>query len=128
MLIICFNSKNSLILVFKGQFFLSFIIKFLKRRNNNYFINFNGDDPFNLSIIDISTKSLIKSLKEYNLVLIWSKNFKKIKALKISKKLILPFGYDKIITSYNSKKIEKVIFYGTWDKHRENFLEQNKAE
>ena len=56
MLIICFNCKNSLIFVFKGQFFLAFIIKYLKNRNNHYFINFNGDDPFNFSIIDISTK------------------------------------------------------------------------
>ncbi len=131
MLIICYNSKNSLILVFKGQFFLSFIIKFLKRRNNNYFINFNGDDPFNLSIIDISTKSLIKSLKEYNLVLIWSKRIlKKIKARKISKNIeYLPFGYDKIINLYNSKKNrKKIIFYGTWDKHRENFLNKIRLD
>ena len=117
MLIICFNYKNSLCL---EKLVLMFL--FLKRRNNNYFINFNGDDPFNLSIIDISTKSLIKSLKEYNLVLIWSKKIlKKIKGRKISKKIeYLPFGYDKIITSYNPKKNR--IFYGTWDKHRENFL------
>ncbi len=131
MLIICFNSKNSLILVFKGQFFLSFIIKFLKSRNNHYFINFNGDDPFNLSIIDISTKSLIKSLGEYNLVLIWSKRIlKKIKTQKISNKIeYLPFGYDKMITSFNSKKNRKrVIFYGSWDKYRENFLNKIKLD
>lgn len=129
MLIICFNTKNCLVLVFKGQFFSSFIIKYLKKKNNHYFINFNGDDPFNFSIIDISTKYLIKSLKEYNLVLIWSKRIlKKIKAQKISNKIeYLPFGYDKMITSFNSKKIRKrVIFYGSWDKHRENFLNKIK--
>lgn len=129
MLIICFNCKNSLIFVFKGQFFLAFIIKYLKKRNNHYFINFNGDDPFNFSIIDISTKSLIKSLKEYNLVLIWSKRIlKKIKAQKISNKIeYLPFAYDKMIKPYNSKNTRKrVLFYGSWDKDRENFLNNIK--
>ena len=131
MLIICLNYKNSLIIVFKGQFFLAFIIRYLKDRNNHYFINFNGDDPFNFSIIDISTKSLIKSLKEYNLVLIWSKKIlKKIKAKKISNNIeYLPFGYDKMVKSFNSKKNrKKVLFYGSWDKKREKFLNKIKLD
>ena len=131
MLIICLNYKNSLIIVFKGQFFLASIIRYLKDRNNHYFINFNGDDPFNFSIIDISTKSLIKSLKEYNLVLIWSKKIlKKIKAKKISNNIeYLPFGYDKMIKSFNSKKNrKKVLFYGSWDKKREKFLNKIKLD
>ena len=131
MLIICLRYKNSLIIVFKGQFFLSYIIRYLKNRNNHYFINFNGDDPFNFSIIDISTKSLIKSLKEYNLVLIWSKKIlKKIKAKKISNKVeYLPFAYDKMVNSFNYRKNrKKVLFYGSWDKHREKFLNKIKLD
>lgn len=126
---ICISLKNRIILIFKGQFFLSYVINYLKKRKKHYFVNINGDDPFNFSIIDISTKNLINSLPSYDLIFIWSKRIlKKLKNLTISGKIkYLPFAYDVMIEkiSKNNKR-EKIIFYGSWDLERENFLNKIK--
>ena len=131
LLIICLRSKNKIIIIFKGQFFLGFIINYLKNKNKHFFVNINGDDPFNFSLIDISTKNLIRSLSSYDLVFTWSKNIlRSIKGLKLECKIeYLPFAYDEIVKNFAKRiKREKVIFYGSWDLNREKFLNELKND
>ncbi len=110
-----------LAIVFNGYYMNKKIIEFIKKEISHKVVNVQTDNIF------FKKNTLLKHINTFDRVYIWSKNLRKeiLKKciIKKSKVLFLPFGYDQ---SHNLvKKIvinDKILFYGAWDKKRENFL------
>ena len=124
------KSKFDYIIVFKGmQLSYSFLKNLKKIQNKTKFINIYTDNPFNLSSKTNSNLNVIRTIKLYDYFCIsfnrtLNKRLKKFGAKKI---VFLPFGKDivknNITKLVNEKKIiNKINFVGSFDKHREKFL------
>lgn len=125
-----FKKKYDLIILFKGAYVDESFLNFLKKKFvKSFIININTDNPFYDS--NLQNRRIIRSIKFYDYYFTWSKSIQKkiifSKFLKPQKVKYLPFGYD---DKYRKKeyllkrKINKVLFYGSWDMQREKILKE----
>ena len=111
-----------LVIVFNGYDLYKKTIKNIKLKSLNTTINIQTDNIF------FKKNILTNNLKLFDKIYIWSKSIKKkiCQELKIKKNKIyfLPFAYDQFL----SKNLRlrgvnnKILFYGSWDKNRENLI------
>ena len=97
------------------------IIEYIKKEKSKKIINIQTDNIF------FKKNVLLKDINFFDRIYIWSKYIKKemVQKCKInsSKILFLPFGYDQFCNLNKKIKInDKILFYGAWDRNRENFL------
>ena len=111
-----------LVIVFNGYDFYGGTIRNIKKKSINTTVNIQTDNIF------IKKNILKKNLKLFDKIYVWSKNIQKKlnKDFKIKKEKIyfLPFGFDQFLSN-NLKKRDinnKILFYGSWDKERENLI------
>ncbi len=113
-----------IIIVFNGYHFDKKIISLLKKRAQKSLINIQTDNIF------IKKNILKLNIKMFDRIYVWSKSIQnKInKKLKIKKNKIcfLPFGFDQtLLKTIKRQNISKsILFYGSWDKNREELLNQ----
>ena len=112
-----------LTIVFNGYFMNRQIIEFLKKEKSKKIINIQTDNIF------FKKNVLLKDINFFDRIYIWSKYIRKeiIQKFKINrnKVLLLPFGYDQFYNLNKKIKInDKILFYGAWDRNRENFLKK----
>ncbi len=92
-------------------------------KNNNkkiYFINILSDNPF-WNLDNQNKKDIKKILTLFDKVFSWSKDIIKIYKKKNIK--YLPFAFSNKYKNILGKKIiEKVLFFGSWDKERESII------
>ena len=118
--------KNSydIVIVFNGYYLFKKTINILKKKSKISLINIQTDNIF-------EKKNILKNnLKFFDKVYVWSLQLKKKirqhKNIKPKSILLLPFGFDQFLIKKNNEldKIEKILFYGSWDKKREYLLNQ----
>ena len=113
-----------LILVFNGYHLDRKTIECIKKKSAGTIANIQTDNIF------LKKNILKKNLDYFDKIFVWSKvlQHKINKKYKIKKKKIyfLPFGFDQfLIKNKNYKNIKnQILFYGSWDKDRENSLKQ----
>ncbi len=113
--------KYDCVIIFNGyQIDYSTLTK-LKKKASKSFINIQTDNIFEKKNI------IIKNLNFFDRVYVWSKHIKnkiiKKKIVNKNKIIFLPFGFDQnIIKNFKKKINNKILFYGSWDKNRENIL------
>lgn len=117
------HDKNvyDMIIIFNGYHLSKKIILELKNRAKSSLINIQTDNIF------LKKNIIITNLIFFDKIYVWSKKLKtKIASnLKINKKKIfyLPFGYDQFLSNKQNNNLNnKILFYGSWDKNRENNL------
>ena len=118
------SDKNSydIIIIFNGYYLFKKTIDILKKRSRISLINIQTDNIFEKKNI------LKKNLLLFDKIYVWSsqlkKKIKQYKNLKSNKIFLLPFGFDQFLIKKNitSNKIDKILFYGSWDKKREYLL------
>ena len=110
------------IIVFNGYFLYKKTIDLLKKRSRISLINIQTDNIFEKKNI------LKKNLIFFDKIYVWSSQIKKkinlYQNTKTNKIFLLPFGFDQFLIKKNLKidKIDKILFYGSWDKKREYLL------
>lgn len=111
-----------LVIVFNGYYLFEKTILNLKKKSKLSLINIQTDNIFKKKNI------LLKKIKIFDKIYVWSKKLKKEIQYKtaINKKKIfyLPFGYDQFLfkKKLRTKKLDKILFYGSWDLKREELL------
>lgn len=131
------NSKKDfdLIIIFKGLYLNKKLLRNLKTKYKNaLIINIFPDDPFRLKNKNISNIDFFKTINEFDVFCIWSIKLKKKleKKFKNVKIIYLPFAYDNLhnfnFTFKHKNTFDKILFIGTYDKHRYKILNSIKYD
>lgn len=125
-----FVYKPDLILVFKGEFIFPQTLKRIKESSKTLLFNFNPDNPFNFNK-GASNDLIRKSIPFYDCYFIWGRFLvDKLKSSGAKRVEYLPFACDpelhypvKIINEEKKDYENDVAFIGSWDKEREEWLE-----
>ena len=121
------RNKYSLIAVFKGmEFPLQSLIKWRNSQGGSKWININPDDPFSHETSS-SNDNVRDSARFFDYYFIWSRQLvTRLVAYGCSNVEYLPFAYD--VASHwqkesgTLKEESDVMFFGSWDKEREDLL------
>lgn len=118
--------KPDVILIFKGMQLLPATIKELKKYTR-LLCNYNPDHPLEIYSKGGTNKNVISSVKHFDVLFTYSTSItKKIISLYNISSYCIPFGYDPLLNEEYRflplDKIDSFLFYGTWDKEREKFL------
>lgn len=122
------NKKFDLIIFFKGLYLnKKFILSIREMCSKSKIVNIYTDNPLDIKRKNISNKSVLECIDQFDLFCVYSKKIlKKIQVIKKKSKLLyLPFGFDKY--SHKKGKLNpnfknKINFIGSYDKKRLNFL------
>ena len=123
------KNKNNIIFFFKGESLnKSFLIKIKDKFKDYTIINFNTDNPFHSN--SILNKKIKGCIEYFDYYLTWSKEIRnkiiKNRFKKKNKVLYLPFAFDsKYMKKFNLNTLQvkdKILFYGSWDKNREEII------
>ena len=123
---VCNKFKPEVLFVIKGKAILKSTLVTIKDQKNCILTYYNADDHFNLYS---TSRNMLNSLPVYDIVFTWSHAlFKSLYKAGARKVEFLPFGYDKVLHTYEDSSDDinqfshDIVFVGEWDKKRENML------
>ncbi len=126
------NKNFDLIIFFKGLYLnKKFLLLLRDICPKSKIVNIYTDNPLDTNRKNISNKSVIECIDQFDLFCVYSKKIlKKIQLIKKKSKLLyLPFGFDKfthVKGKLDANFKDKINFIGSYDKKRLNFLKSLK--
>ncbi|MBK9983469.1 MAG: glycosyltransferase family 1 protein [Saprospiraceae bacterium] len=122
------NTPDALLII-KGQFVSPSFLEKMKKKGI-YLINYNPDHPLYFETDAPGNRNVKESIELYDLIFTYSSVIKNEISIRLplSRIEILPFGYEDSYYSSNlisdSELIRKVVFAGTADKTRSEFIKE----
>ncbi|MBD0295291.1 MAG: glycosyltransferase [Flavisolibacter sp.] len=118
--------QPDVVLIFKGMQLFPNTVAVLKK-HTALLCNYNLDHPLEIYSRGGTNKNVISSVEHFDVFFTYSNSIvKKIISQYNISSYCIPFGFDPLLNEkYGSLPLEQIdsyLFYGTWDKARERFL------